>query len=150
MASTPTSDALYRYKPLTPTTQEIRLLTLLPGEWASPIECNVKHVDLDDGPEYEALSYTWGDLNDKVDIRVEGATFSVTRNLEVALRYLRHETQERVLWIDAVCINQVDSAEKSTQIQAMYRIFSSADRVLAWTGKESNDSNTAMDLIEEL
>lgn len=39
------------------------------------------------------------------------------------------------LWIDAICINQHDLAEKARQIPLMTRIYSTAARVLVWLGK---------------
>jgi len=60
---------------------------------------------------------------------------------------LRLESEPRVLWADAVCINQQDDNEKSKQVQLMLDIFASASKVLAWTGEASYDSDDAMDLI---
>jgi hypothetical protein len=62
----------------------------------------------------------------------DGTYVLVTKNLDKALRRLRHPTTTRVLWADAVCINQVNSDEKSTQIPLMARIFRGASTVLAW------------------
>jgi hypothetical protein len=59
---------------------------------------------------------------------------SVTRNLVEALRTFRHTRKSRVLWADAICINQQDLEERSLQVQLMTRIFSDASRVLIWLG----------------
>lgn len=89
---------------------EIRLITLAPGKWRDPIECSLQIVSLDDNPTYEALSYVWGDASLRKWICLKDANFDVSKSLEVALRHLRHEDSERVMWIDAICINQLDNA----------------------------------------
>jgi hypothetical protein len=58
--------------------------------------------------------------------------FRVTRNLEDALLALRKPKEARKLWIDAICINQMDKAEKAHQIGQMNRIYASAKQVLVW------------------
>lgn len=137
----------YPYRRLSLTNQEIRLLLVAPGSWGSDLVCELHHASLGLRPEYEALSYTWGDENKRRDIVIDGFRASVTVNLEVALRHLRLESEPRVLWADAVCINQQDDNEKSKQVQLMLDIFASASKVLAWTGEASYDSDDAMDLI---
>ena len=89
------------------------------------------------GPNPQAIS----------DILIDGFRVSVTTNLEVALRHLRSETVKRLLWVDAVCINQQDDMEKSEQVKMMRDIFSSAQKVLAWSGEASYDSDEAMDTL---
>jgi hypothetical protein len=61
-------------------------------------------------------------------------TVPATPNLERALRYLRLEKQHRTLWIDALCINQQDDAEKRVQIQRMDFLYANASAVCIWHG----------------
>jgi hypothetical protein len=49
---------------LNPDTSEIRLVSILPGEWTDEIKCELNRWSLDSRPCYEALSYAWGDPND--------------------------------------------------------------------------------------
>jgi muramidase (phage lysozyme) len=91
----------------------IRLLTLYPGSFCSPIEGQLKHVGLTANGAYQALSYVWGDKEDPSMIRVNKKPFYITKNLECALRHLRYTEGPRVLWVDAICINQQDDDEKS-------------------------------------
>lgn len=68
---------------------------------------------MDECPPYEALSYVWGDPDITVPIQLHGSGHKVTRNLELALRYIRLGDRERVMWVDALCINQTDISEKN-------------------------------------
>lgn len=99
-------------------------------------------------PAYEALSYVWGseDNPSHVDVRSQLNTeeIVITKNLDVALRHLRYKEAPRYLWVDALCINQANNAEKSKQVAAMGTIFKTADRVTAWLGSKENNSDLAM------
>ena len=93
----------------------IRVLELLPGRSAATFNRR--------DPNYEALSYVRGEPNvDAAAVRVCGVLFKATRNLEAALRDLRYEDKSRVLWIDAICIDQQDLQEKMGQLHLMGRI----------------------------
>ncbi|KAH9217488.1 heterokaryon incompatibility protein-domain-containing protein [Leptodontidium sp. 2 PMI_412] len=79
--------------------------------------------------------------------------FPVTRNLEEALRHLRFPDFERMLWVDALCINQEDKEEKEAQVNSMHRIYNLARSVIAWSGPANEGSRSAfstMDLIQKL
>jgi hypothetical protein len=123
----------YKYERLQ-TPQSIRLLQLSRGERDDPVQCYLFEVRLDDWPPYEAISYTWGDPSDKSLLDCSNKTISVPRNLIEALRMLRRPDRLRILWADAVCINQKDLEERGSQVALMARIFSEASRVLAWLG----------------
>jgi hypothetical protein len=70
----------------------------------------------------------------------------VTANLEAAFRRLRSKGYSR-LWVDAICINQEDKAEKSRQLLLMGSIYRRAKEVAAWTGEEDDQSNAVMDAL---
>lgn len=123
----------YKYRPLQ-TSGSIRLLQLKPGKDDEPIRCWLFEVRLDDWPLYQALSYTWGSPTDKSTIVCNESTVSIPRNLAEGLRVLRHPDRLKILWQDAVCINQKDPEERGSQVQLMSRIFSEASRVLVWLG----------------
>lgn len=82
----------------------------------------------DTPPIYEALSYVWDIIGDPVDIKI-GPSGSdrlfITQNLATALPYLRYENEIRTLWIDAICINQQDLRERSSQVRIMGDIYRS-------------------------
>ena len=54
------------------------------------------------------------------------------------------------LWIDAVCINQADTAERASQVQMMDRVYQNAARVFGWVGYRDTFSQKAMDTIDVL
>jgi hypothetical protein len=91
---------------------EIRLVAILPPSPTrqTEIECALSHAPLHDAPAYEALSYTWADLDGDSSlsstITLNAAPFLVTKNLEAALRELRLPIDERIIWIDVICIDQ--------------------------------------------
>lgn len=127
----------YPYSELAGESPQIRLVTLQPGSWSAEVDCDVRVVSFGQvRPEfYEALSYVWGDPNVKVPIRLNGHRFSVTTNLWLALRRLRHRSTPRVLWVDAICINQDDNDEKSRQIVLMGDIYKRCQRGIVWLGE---------------
>ncbi|KAJ9609908.1 hypothetical protein H2200_006237 [Cladophialophora chaetospira] len=84
---------------------------------------------------YEAVSYSWGQLPLEYSISCSGEGFSVNRAVFQALQRLRYEDKPRYLWIDAICINQLDPDEKSSQIRTMFSIFRKAFRVIVWLGE---------------
>jgi hypothetical protein len=57
--------------------------------------------------------------------------YYITKNLEYVLQYLRYKESLRVLWIDAICINQNDLNEKSKQVLIIGEIYSKATKVYA-------------------
>jgi hypothetical protein len=128
----------------------IRLLTLLPGIRDSIICCSLAVATLDDDLHYEALSYTWGDSTIKREININhNHCLQVTANLETALQYLRYPDNDRVLWIDAICINQDDNVEKSKQVPLMGEIYGRAFNVLVWLGELDPAARMGFDLLEQ-
>ena len=91
---------------------------LEPGTGDQIIKCVLEQHDLCRNPRFEALSYCWGNTTDqgriicRAEMMAERTTISVGRILEAALKKLRFPDQKRVLWEDALCINQEDNLEK--------------------------------------
>lgn len=116
--------------------------------------------DASDVPSFEALSYVWGSPNDPVDITVVPSheprlkqtdyLVSVGQTLHEALLHLRQTDVPRVLWIDALCINQEDLTERSHQVKRMRHIYSYAYRVVAWLGPSTDDSQRTLGKLEYL
>lgn len=98
----------------------IRLLRLRPGgKKATEVECELFEENLDRNPSYEALSWSWGGESWDHSIRIHHLgtvySFDVPETLVAALKALRLRKKNRQLWIDAICINQVNSDEKNRQ-----------------------------------
>lgn len=89
-----------------PTQKHLRLLSLQPLSSGHDISVLIETTEIDSLPEYEALSYVWGDVNDIHEIICNGSLLTVTASLYSALQHLRHLYEARKMWIDALCINQ--------------------------------------------
>ncbi|GAB1316503.1 hypothetical protein MFIFM68171_06713 [Madurella fahalii] len=139
------------YQPLS-LPREIRLLVLEPGSGADePVRCRLVHVDLLSWrTRYDALSYTWGDPAVRSTILCDGRPTSVTTNLHSALVHLRDPHSPRVIWVDALCINQVDMEERGKQVKKMALIYSRARQVLIWLGEETSDVVHSLSALQEL
>jgi hypothetical protein len=134
---------VYPDHPLPSGSNWIRLVELQPGQIDDPVSCTLARIKLptaSQGPKvsedisYEALSYTWGPFSIR-SITLNGhKDFRVTDNLDSALRYLRRTDHQRVLWIDALSINQNDLPERNSQVGRMLEIYSRAIRVVVWLG----------------
>ncbi|KAF2209986.1 hypothetical protein CERZMDRAFT_46157, partial [Cercospora zeae-maydis SCOH1-5] len=88
---------------------------------------------LDDAPEYCAISYTWGTWGSQ-EIFIDDEPRLVRLNCRHALRQARLHHGASWVWIDSLCVNQMDSNEKSHQVKRMGSIFASAHRVLCCIG----------------
>ncbi|KAK5677559.1 hypothetical protein LTS10_010131 [Elasticomyces elasticus] len=129
----------YADLPLDASKQQIRLLHLRPG--AGDLQADLAVVDLADQPEYEALSYTWGDRTlDKSIVLGGRSRLPVTDNLWRALRGLRYRWRSRVLWVDALCIDQKNIGERSMQVAFMGQIYNVAHQVCIWLGEPAPKS----------
>lgn len=143
--------APYLYSPLPE--GSIRLLRITPHpDKNSPVQCELFNFVLSDSEStypYEALSYVWGSAEKPLSIVVNNLNFLVGTNLNAALVHLRHGSLERIIWIDAICINQGDTLEKGQQVQSMAEIYAKASCVVVWLGSASTTSDQTLDNIRE-
>ncbi|KAJ3572200.1 hypothetical protein NPX13_g5130 [Xylaria arbuscula] len=138
----------YRYPALAQDPLAIRLVVVLPStDRSSDIVCRLCNSTLNTA-RYEALSYVWGDPSRRKSVLLNDKPFHATENLESALRNLRHHDRPRVLWIDAMCINQSNVTERNSQVQKMGLIYGRSQRVVVWLGPESEDSSDAIDFLQ--
>ncbi|KAH8657709.1 heterokaryon incompatibility protein-domain-containing protein [Xylariales sp. PMI_506] len=128
-----------------------RLLTVHPAESAEDdIRCSLAETPLGNPPPYEALSYFWGDASNPQPVCCNSHILHVTWNLFTALRHLRHTQEDRVLWVDAICINQTDLAERAAQVILMRDIYQSANDVVVWLGEQAQGSELVLPMCERL
>ncbi|KAL6711536.1 hypothetical protein ACN47E_004470 [Coniothyrium glycines] len=143
----------YAYSPLELERREIRILLLKAGQRDDPIQCDLEHVNLQQGPVYEALSYTWADetgddvLCKTVECGSSRKLLGITRNCEAALRRLRRLETDRWLWIDAICIDQSSILERNHQVKNMINIFRGATRVIIFLGEGNRRLTRLVDYI---
>jgi hypothetical protein len=164
------------YTQLDPGTREIRLAHLAPSlNLEDQPSCSLHIVSLDENPSYEAFSYAWGDptittpiqlwsspqtssqcareasaLSAPTEDEIYSTQWPVTTNLEAALRYLRHESEVRIIWVDAICIDQSNIEERNHQVPLMKTIYSNAVAVQVWLGSPSKRSDGAMEILKQI
>jgi len=142
------------YRPLE-SPKHIRLIVLHPAlSKDAPLEIAFASAKLEQlEGHYDAISYTWGEPVLAFPLHVDdGSQVCVTRNLDCALRYLRRDDRDRLLWADAASINQTDNEEKAVQIPLMVQIFQSARSVMAWldTNRDTSVEKRGMRKIATL
>lgn len=101
------------------------------------IQCEISSTVLsDEYSSHACLSYMWGPLEDPTfEILINGKTFRVRKNLWDFLQLARPKYADQPYWIDALCIDQTDTAERNHQVQQMGQIFLQAVHVTIWLGK---------------
>ena len=133
--------SVYTRCPLSPNDRSIRLVVIPPRlKHNDRIICTLEVERLGLNPQYEALSYCWGDPEVTEEIIVNSCPLQVTTNLASALRVLSKNGTGRKLWIDAICIDQLNNKEKEHQVPLMKEIYSKSVRVIIWLG--NGDSTT--------
>lgn len=136
---------------------EIRLIEL---DQSGPApKWKLSTVSLKENRAFTALSYMWGDPHITENITLNDRNFAVTTNLAAALGYVHHHWATQLpsrdsksfrLWVDAICINQQDVAERNAQVPLMCAIYSSAELVISWLGHSDDRVCLAIDTIELL
>ncbi|KAJ3493563.1 hypothetical protein NLG97_g4653 [Lecanicillium saksenae] len=132
----------YVYQPLPQ--GQIRLLEVQ-GLGAVPIVKVAAH-SLDSCPPFIALSYAWDRGGTKRFFYCDGSSFLVQDTVHAAINSigLNFASSRLLLWIDGICINQDDAAEKAEQVAMMGKIYSQAEKVVIWLGPAMNGSDLAI------
>jgi len=143
----------YQHQRLSPKKDSFRLLSLLPSkDRNAPLKCELREVFLSAVPEYEALSYAWAkttadeNVYPHIDISISGK-LPITPNCGAALSKLRHRTRPRLLFVDAICIDQAPgeldpgaAAERNQQVRMMGAVYHKATSVLVWLGEGDKET----------
>lgn len=138
----PSSAKSRPYSPLDPEENNIRVLDLFPGRSDERLSGVLRVVSLDTKPLYEAVSYTWGRSSEDKSIRINKSyNVKVTDNLFVALKRFRGQFAKRTLWIDSICIDQLNVHEREHQVSKMGVIYKLSTTVLIWLGEYPNPSS---------
>jgi hypothetical protein len=103
--------------------------------------------------DFEAISYCWeSEVREKI-IYLNGTLFAIPTNLEALLQRLRRLRSAKLgmkFWVDALCINQNNVAEKNHQVKLMESIYTRSFAVIVWLGEAAEESENAIDLMAEI
>jgi hypothetical protein len=133
--------------PKLPDSRSIRVIKLHgAANISDEIRFDLITTSLDEPLPYEAISYTWSGQALDRPVYANGQEYHVTKNAEDVMRRLRPSRPDdsRNLWIDAICINQKDDAEKSVQVQLMFEVYANAERVNIWLGQGTDATALAL------
>jgi hypothetical protein len=136
------------YSRLNASQKEIRVLTLSPiPRDDGPIRCRLSTRRLEDGADFIPLSYVWGDASQTTEIFVNDVSFQATLNLVAFFRhykFLPNEYQKKAIWVDAICINQSDLAERGQQVALMAKIYGTPEVTISWLGPASEEERSEL------
>lgn len=137
---------IYQQLPLAPDT--IRLLDLdRATDITAPLTGTLRVARLKGCPTFTALSYVWGHGR-TTSIHCNGSAFAITPNCKEALISLRSIEENLCIWVDAICINQEDDAEKDSQIRMMGEIYTFAQVTWIWLGPEDDRCTRAIESLK--
>ncbi|ENH64963.1 Heterokaryon incompatibility protein 6, OR allele [Fusarium oxysporum f. sp. cubense race 1] len=139
------------YTPL-PSPSHIRVLFIQPGVNEDTLVASFELLDLNAANiRFEAISYQWSECGgQKAPMRLVGEQMSMNAYLRSILLHLRREQHIRVVWADALCINQSDHAERLQQVSIMQKIYSQAFRVIGFVGKDYTHASMCFNAIKAL
>ncbi|KAL2678600.1 hypothetical protein Neosp_009349 [[Neocosmospora] mangrovei] len=117
----------------------------------APLFCTMQIIDLNHPPfAFEALSYVWGKAKSPEHLFCDDGHLEITVNLDKALRHLRLSSMSRRLWVDAICIDQTDLAERARQVQYMRLVYKRASRTIVWLGEKQDWTEMAIAFAKDL
>ena len=148
----------FQYNSLTGS-RSFRLIKALASDvTGSHMSCVLESFSLDACPSYRCLSYTWGPAlttdaengehtdttKGELIVRAEetAGVLSINENLSDALCQLAESFSlgsTQYMWKDAICIDQENLEERSSQVSMMDSIYSGAEKVIVWLGKDMTD-----------
>jgi hypothetical protein len=140
----------YQYPPLPK--GHARFLRL-GGLSAHPLAYLESHP-LENPPPYIAISYCWDPTSARRGMFLDMKSFSISETVLEVLNQVQasqHATgSQELLWVDQICISQVDPNEKLDQMYRMGEIYSKAEKVFIWLGPTANRSDLALANMETM
>ncbi|KAL7916586.1 heterokaryon incompatibility domain-containing protein [Trichoderma velutinum] len=145
--------------------KEIRLFDLVSANEQESMQGRINRATIGDAPPFVAVSHVWGDRSRDRSIRLEsgcGTKYAqISTNLETfftrlvgldstALPQLWLKGSRLPLWVDMICINQTDVAEKALQIPLMREIYSQASSVIIWINENDDRIGQAFHYLRHL
>ncbi|KAL8840531.1 MAG: hypothetical protein Q9170_001284, partial [Blastenia crenularia] len=139
----------YQYSPLGD--RQIRLLRISVDPNGHLI-CNFQVQDLASSlGTYRAISYCWGNPTPAYRVLCNNdQSLVITNSCAEILTHIVPRHPETFFWIDQLCINQKDNAERSAQVLLMGEIYSSTEQVIAWLGRGTADTEKALDFVDKM
>ncbi|KAH8780786.1 heterokaryon incompatibility protein-domain-containing protein, partial [Hyaloscypha finlandica] len=142
----------YQYQKLTES-DAIRLILLQPStDLDSPLDCTLLntsltrcHINFSD--KYTALSYVWGDPARSRLIKVNNEAMYITASLDSALRHLRDRHRPRLIWADAICIDQDDPEERNQQVNQMGWVYRQANHTFIYLGEGTPETTLFLETL---
>ncbi|KAF5666081.1 heterokaryon incompatibility protein [Fusarium heterosporum] len=107
-----------------------------------------RNPETGDPVPFKALSYSWGAPIFDLPLICNDVVVGITETLATALLAFREMGEPLPVWVDALCINQMDDVEKSNQVQRMADIYAAADQVITWMGHPVTDTHIALALLK--
>jgi hypothetical protein len=135
-----------QFAPLDP--GRIRLLRLHPGKPDEMIHCDQLTISLQHPPAYKYLSYVLGDASRQMNIEMGRELCNINANVYSALRAIRSQDLTLTLWVDRLCINMEDVAERNYQAALMPQIARSASETIVWLGEDDESSEVAIKFVD--
>ena len=142
---------VYHYTPLKDG-QHIRVLELHPAQSDTPLSGQLINIELSKkvSVSYVAISYVWGSDKRCSIINITGSSLAITASAEEVLTKIRSSSEIVTVWIDGICINQDNLAERGSQVLFMHLIYAKAAETFIWLGPQRDDSELAIDYIKTL
>jgi hypothetical protein len=149
-------ESLYPSVPLNHANRETRFLRLYQDHDGSGIRGTLFAQSLDDKPRFYALSHVFGLSEDEQVIELNNRRVAIPQSLFNAIgtifctRSRARQSKPLTLWIDWICINHDDMAERSVQAALSPDIYFAAVRLLIWLGNLDEHETFALVVAREL